>query len=104
MVATPLQDPRLTSLAIFDRTVLKNPYIFHDPTPKQAKFLMYPHREALSGGAAGGVTALVLETPLRRLWTSGALLWSPQPARRGRSVHPCPCLVLWNASRPPFTT
>ena len=48
MVATPLQDPRLTPLAIFDRTVLKNPYIFHDPTPKQAKFLMCPHREARS--------------------------------------------------------
>jgi hypothetical protein len=56
MVATaaPLQDPRLTPFATFDKTVLKNPYIFHDPTPKQANFLMCPRREALFGGAAGG--------------------------------------------------
>lgn len=35
-------------------TVLENPYIPHDPTPKQAEFLLLPDREALYGGAAGG--------------------------------------------------
>ncbi len=35
-------------------TVLENPYIPHDPTPKQAEFLWVPEEEALYGGAAGG--------------------------------------------------
>jgi hypothetical protein len=49
-----LPDPRFTTYGVYIETVLKNPYIFHEPTPKQAKFLMRPHREALFGGAAGG--------------------------------------------------
>lgn len=35
-------------------TVLENQWIPHDPTPKQAEFLLLPHLEALYGGAAGG--------------------------------------------------
>ncbi len=35
-------------------TVLENPWIPHDPHPKQAEFLLLPHREAFYGGAAGG--------------------------------------------------
>ena len=34
--------------------VLKNPWIPHDPYPKQAVFLALDDREALYGGAAGG--------------------------------------------------
>src|ERR1017187_8512908 len=30
------------------------PYFDHFPSPKQAAFLVLPHREALYGGAAGG--------------------------------------------------
>lgn len=40
--------------AIYVTTVLKNPYIPHRPFPKQAEFLLLPHREALYGGAGGG--------------------------------------------------
>ena len=40
--------------AIFRATILENPWIPHDPTPKQAYFLLLPHREAFYGGAAGG--------------------------------------------------
>jgi predicted phage terminase large subunit-like protein len=36
------------------RTVLRNPWIPHRPTEKQAEFLLLPHREVLYGGAAGG--------------------------------------------------
>lgn len=39
---------------ILDETILQNPYIPHDPEPKQAKFLLIPEDEALYGGAAGG--------------------------------------------------
>lgn len=39
---------------ILNDTVLKNPYIPHDPEPKQAQFLLIPEDEALYGGAAGG--------------------------------------------------
>jgi len=35
-------------------TVLENPWIPHDPTPKQAEFLLLPVLEAFYGGAAGG--------------------------------------------------
>jgi predicted phage terminase large subunit-like protein len=35
-------------------TIIENPYIPHDPTPKQAEFLLSDQREALFGGAAGG--------------------------------------------------
>lgn len=35
-------------------TVLENKYIPHDPTPKQAEFLLLQDKEALYGGAAGG--------------------------------------------------
>lgn len=35
-------------------TILENKYIPHDPTPKQAEFLLFEGREALYGGAAGG--------------------------------------------------
>lgn len=35
-------------------TILENPWIPHDPTPKQAEFLLLECREALYGGAAGG--------------------------------------------------
>jgi hypothetical protein len=36
------------------QNVLKNPYIPHKPTPKQAKFLLLTCMEAMYGGAAGG--------------------------------------------------
>lgn len=39
---------------ILKHTVLKNKWIPHRPTPKQAEFLMLTCREALYGGAAGG--------------------------------------------------
>ena len=39
--------------AVLAATVLENPYIPHDPTPKQAAFLLYDGIEALYGGAAG---------------------------------------------------
>jgi len=35
-------------------TILENPWIPHDPTTKQAKFLLLPHKEAFYGGSAGG--------------------------------------------------
>jgi hypothetical protein len=35
-------------------TILENPWIPHDPTPKQAEFLLMPDLEILYGGAAGG--------------------------------------------------
>lgn len=35
-------------------TVLDNPYIPHNPTPKQAEFLLAPEREVFYGGAVGG--------------------------------------------------
>lgn len=35
-------------------TILENPWIPHEPTPKQAEFLLMPTREAFYGGAAGG--------------------------------------------------
>ena len=35
-------------------TILENPWIPHDPTPKQAMFLLMPDLEILYGGAAGG--------------------------------------------------
>lgn len=42
-------------LATFAVTVLENPYIPHDPTPRQARFLMLDDvLEAFYGGAAGG--------------------------------------------------
>ena len=33
---------------------MENPWIPHEPTPKQAEFLLMPTREAFYGGAAGG--------------------------------------------------
>lgn len=42
------------SRAILAATILENPYIPHDPTIKQAKFLMTNEKEILFGGAAGG--------------------------------------------------
>lgn len=35
-------------------TILENKYIPHVPTPKQARFLLEPAKEAMYGGAAGG--------------------------------------------------
>jgi predicted phage terminase large subunit-like protein len=35
-------------------TILLNPFIPHDPWPKQALFLLLPHGEAFYGGAGGG--------------------------------------------------
>lgn len=40
--------------AIMRATILENPYIPHDPTAKQAEFLLLDDKEALFGGAAGG--------------------------------------------------
>lgn len=40
--------------AIMRTTIFENKYIPHDPTIKQAKFLLLENREALYGGAAGG--------------------------------------------------
>ena len=39
---------------LIQETILRNPWIPHEPTAKQAVFLALPHREALFGGAAGG--------------------------------------------------
>ncbi|MEH7120093.1 hypothetical protein V7128_22115 [Neobacillus vireti] len=39
-------------------TVITNKFIPHDPTPKQAEFLLLPDKEALYGGAAGGGKAM----------------------------------------------
>ena len=40
--------------ALLRKRIYDNPYIPHDPTPKQIAFLSTPHREVLFGGAAGG--------------------------------------------------
>lgn len=40
--------------ALMKVTVIENPYIPHDPTEKQAEFLLLDDKEALYGGAAGG--------------------------------------------------
>ncbi|MCU6603777.1 phage terminase large subunit [Peribacillus frigoritolerans] len=40
--------------ALMRATIIENKYIPHDPTPKQAEFLLLQNREALYGGAAGG--------------------------------------------------
>lgn len=48
-------DARQEALANLLRvTVLDNPYIPHDPTPKQAELLLAPEREVFFGGAVGG--------------------------------------------------
>jgi predicted phage terminase large subunit-like protein len=39
---------------LFTRTILRNPYITHEPTEKQEAFIKLTCREALYGGAAGG--------------------------------------------------
>jgi len=39
---------------LFSDTLLENPYIPHDPTIKQAEFLVRLEKECLYGGAAGG--------------------------------------------------
>ena len=40
--------------AIMEWTIIRNEYVPHDPTPKQAEFLLLDEKEALFGGAAGG--------------------------------------------------
>ena len=40
--------------AVMRATILENPWIPHDPTPKQAEFLLMPDLEMLYGGSAGG--------------------------------------------------
>jgi predicted phage terminase large subunit-like protein len=40
--------------AIMRATILENPYIPHEPTPKQAEFLLTEAKESMYGGAAGG--------------------------------------------------
>ena len=40
--------------AILMATVLENRWIPHEPTPKQAQFLILENEEAFYGGAAGG--------------------------------------------------
>lgn len=40
--------------AVFRATILENRYIPHDPTPKQAQFLLLDEDEAFYGGSAGG--------------------------------------------------
>lgn len=41
-------------MAVMRATVLENEWVAHDPTPKQAEFLLRPELEVLYGGAAGG--------------------------------------------------
>ena len=41
-------------IAHLQATVIDNPWIPHLPTPRQARFLTIPSREAFYGGAAGG--------------------------------------------------
>lgn len=40
--------------AVMRATILENPWIPHEPTPKQAEFLLMEDREAMFGGSAGG--------------------------------------------------
>lgn len=40
--------------AVMRATILENSWIPHDPTPKQAEFLLMPDLEVLYGGSAGG--------------------------------------------------
>lgn len=52
MTQTMISSPSLKTLAAF--TPKMTPFIIHKPTPKQAAFMLLPHREAFYGGAAGG--------------------------------------------------
>lgn len=60
-----LTDEQALKFATFAATILENPYIPHEPTSQQARFLMLEDTlEAFYGGAAGGGKALGLDTPL----------------------------------------
>ena len=45
-----LSEEEAWRLAVYQRTVLQNPFIPHKPTPKQAEFLLKAELEALYGG------------------------------------------------------
>jgi predicted phage terminase large subunit-like protein len=51
---TSTPSPAETALLRYHQTVGRNPWIPHNPTPKQALFLLLDDREVLYGGAAGG--------------------------------------------------
>jgi hypothetical protein len=67
-----LSEAEAMQLAIYQRTVLENPFIPHKPPPKQAEFLLKAEREALYGRAAGGGKSDAL--------LMGALQWVEVPS------------------------
>jgi predicted phage terminase large subunit-like protein len=67
-----LSEEEAWRLAVYQRTVLQNPFIPHKPTPKQAEFLLKAELEALYGGAAGGGKSDAL--------LMGALQWVAVPS------------------------
>jgi phage terminase large subunit-like protein len=57
---------RAALLERFERTVLRNPWVKKRPHPRQAEFLLTPHREVLFGGAARGGKSVALLTEAAR--------------------------------------
>jgi len=49
-----LSEAEAWRLAVYQRTVLQNPFMIHQPHPKQTEFLLKDEKEVLYGGAAGG--------------------------------------------------
>ena len=73
-----LTEEQARKLAVFAVTILENPYIPHDPTSQQARFLMCDGLEAFYGGAAGGGKALDVELPIP----------TPDGWKRMGDIHP----------------
>lgn len=73
-----LTEEQARKLAVFAVTILENPYIPHEPTSQQARFLMCDGLEAFYGGAAGGGKALDVELPIP----------TPDGWKRMGDIHP----------------